>query len=220
MARRAALIASAAEMTPLPRGRHGLSREQVESSQRLRLLQAMAEVMAEKGYARTSVADILRRARVSRETFYELFDSKQDCFMSAFEQGYAHILDAVSSSAGATADETALDRFSRVFGDYLEALALEPEIARVFLIEVYAAGPEAIRRRLELQAGLARTLGDLVGATEEDRFAVEALVAAIVGLVTPRVAVGDADGLRALRSPVVALARRLGLVTDPLSLRA
>jgi hypothetical protein len=71
-----------------------------------------------------------------------------------------------------------------------------------------------------LQAGLARTLGDLVGATEGDRLAVEALVAAIVGLVTPRVAVGDADGLRALRSPVVALARRLGLVTGPLSFRA
>ncbi len=86
-------------MTPLPRGRHGLSREQVEASQRLRLMRAMAEVMAEKGYARTSVADILRRARVSRETFYELFDSKQDCFMSAFEQAYAHILDAVTPTA-------------------------------------------------------------------------------------------------------------------------
>jgi AcrR family transcriptional regulator len=73
-------------MSPLPRGRHGLSREAVEGSQRTRLLRAMVDVMADKGYAGTSVADILRRARVSRETFYELFSSKEDCFMSAFEQ--------------------------------------------------------------------------------------------------------------------------------------
>jgi AcrR family transcriptional regulator len=200
-------------MTPLPRGRHGLSRAQVEASQRLRLVRAMAEVMAEKGYARTSVADILRRARVSRETFYELFDSKQDCFMSAFEQAYAHILDAVSESAGGagSAGETAIDGFARVFGDYLEALALEPAVARVFLIEVYAAGPEAIRRRLELQAGLAAALGALVGGSDDDRFAVEALLAAVVQLVTARREVGNIEGLRELHAPVVALARRLVL---------
>jgi AcrR family transcriptional regulator len=204
-----------AEMIPLPRGRHGLSRGQVEASQRLRLVRAMAEVMAEKGYARTTVADILRRARVSRETFYELFDSKQDCFMSAFEQAYTHILDAVSASAAgaaaASADETPTDRFARVFGDYLEALAIEPAVARVFLIEVYAAGPEAIRRRLELQAGLATALGALVGDSEDDRFAVEALLAAIIQLVTARLAVGDIEGLRELHAPVVALAGRLRL---------
>jgi AcrR family transcriptional regulator len=190
------------EMTPLPRGRHGLSREEVEASQRLRLVQAMAEVMAEQGYARTSVADILRRARVSRETFYELFDSKQDCFLSAFEQAYAHILDAVAPSAtNADAGVAPIERFSRVFADYLEALALEPEIA---------AGPEAIRRRLELQAGLASALGAVVGGPDDDRFAIEALLAAIVQLVTARLAVGDVDGLRDLHEPVVALAGRLG----------
>jgi len=199
-----------APMTPLPRGRHGLSREQVSESQRLRLLRAMAEVMAEKGYAQTSVADILRRARVSRETFYELFDSKQDCFMSAFEQAYGHIIDAVSSTEGGVGGSR-LDRFSSVFGDYLEALAAEPAVARVFLIEVYAAGPEAISRRLELQAGLAQALAVLVGGTEADRFAVEAVIAAIVQLVTARLAVGDTDGLRELRAPVVELVQRLGL---------
>ncbi|MFL5870387.1 MAG: TetR/AcrR family transcriptional regulator [Solirubrobacterales bacterium] len=197
-------------MTPLPRGRHGLSREQVARSQRLRLLRAMAEVMAEKGYAATSVADILRRARVSRETFYELFESKQDCFMGAFEEAYGHLLDAVSSTRG-NARGSRRERFSTVLRDYLEALALEPAAARVFLIEVYAAGPEAIQRRLELQAGLADALSTLVGGSDEDRFAVEALLAAVVQLVTARLAVGDVDGLRDLHDPVVALLSRLGL---------
>lgn len=205
------------QMAPLPRGRHGLSREQVEGSQRLRLLRAMAEVMAEKGYADTSVADVLRRARVSRETFYELFSSKEDCFMSAFEQAYAHILDAVSSAPKgaqlAAGEEAPIERFSRIFRDYLEALASDPAAARVFLVEVYAAGPAAIERRLELQAGLAQSLGTLVATSEEDRFAIEALVAAVVQLVTARLAVGDIEGLRQLHSPVVSLARRLGLGT-------
>ena len=199
---------------PLPRGRHGLSREQVETSQRLRLVQAMAEVMAEKGYAGTSVADILRRARVSRETFYELFSSKEDCFMSAFEAAYGHILDsvapAVAAEGGAAAPEPAIERFSRIFGHYLDALVADPVAARVFLIEVYAAGPSAVRRRLELQAGLVEAIAALIDASEEERFAVEALLAAVVQLVTARLAVGDVDGLRELHGPVVSLARRLG----------
>jgi AcrR family transcriptional regulator len=204
-----------AEMSPLPRGRHGLSREEVESSQRLRLLGAMAEVMSEKGYARTSVADILGRARVSRETFYELFSSKEDCFMSAFEHAYGHLLDAIAAPAAADPappEEAPIDSFSRVFRDYLEALASDPAAARVFLIEVYAAGPSAMKRRLELQAGLAEALAGLLGAGEQDRFAVEAMLAAVVQLVTARLAVEDIDGLRELHAPVVSLVSRFELV--------
>jgi AcrR family transcriptional regulator len=199
------------ETRPLPRGRHRLSREQVVASQRMRLLRAMAEAMAEKGYARTSVADVLRRARVSRETFYELFSSKEDCFMSAFEQAYGHIVEAISS-VPRIADQSGIERLARVLEDYLRALASDPVAARVFLIEVYAAGPSALERRLELQRGLVDALAGFLGAEGvEDRFAVEALVAAIVSMVTARLAAGDVDGVRNLHGPIVALAKRLGL---------
>src|SRR5690606_30880284 len=67
----------------LPRGPHGLPREEVERSQRERLLTAAAEAVAEKGYASMSVADILKGASVSRTTFYQLFDDKLDCFLAA-----------------------------------------------------------------------------------------------------------------------------------------
>ena len=201
------------EARALPRGRHSLTREEVVASQRLRLLTAMADAMAEKGYARTTVADVLRKARVSRETFYELFSSKEDCFMHAFEQAYAHILDAMSGTPALTARGGAgAERLSGVLQDYLGALAADPASARVFLIEVYAAGPEALGRRLELQRGLVEVLADLLGASgAEERFAVEALVAAIVSMVTARLAAGDVDGVRDLHAPVVALVRRLGL---------
>src|SRR5436190_2182446 len=67
-------------------GPRRLRREEVASSQRARLLRAMAEVAAEKGYANTVVADVIARAGVSRRTFYELFRDKQDCFLAAYAE--------------------------------------------------------------------------------------------------------------------------------------
>jgi AcrR family transcriptional regulator len=202
-----------AAMEPLPRGRHGMSRGEVEGSQRTRLLRAMAEAMAEKGYARTSVADVLRRARVSRETFYELFSSKEDCFMSAFEEAYRHIVEAVAAGpGGGDRGGDPSDWFSVVLENYLTALSADPVTARVFLIEVYAAGPEAMERRQVLQGRLVDAIAAGFGATgREERFAVEAMVAAVVSLVTARLAVGDVDGLRALHEPLMGLAGRLAL---------
>ena len=91
---------------PLPRGRHGLTREEVVQSQRSRIFRAMAEVMAQKGYVATTVGDVLRAAKVSRETFYEQFDSKEDCFMSALEAA----IDGVMASAAAATRQSATAR--------------------------------------------------------------------------------------------------------------
>jgi AcrR family transcriptional regulator len=197
-------------MEPLPRGRHSLTREEVEGSQRERLQRAMAEVMAEKGYALTSVADILRHAHVSRETFYELYSSKEDCFMSVFDGAYAAIGEAMAASSAAASSSAELP-LARVLDDDLGAIASDPATARVFLIEVYAAGPQAIQRRTALQQGLVDLLASALGAAERDRFVVEAGIAAIAALVTARLAVGDVDGIRALRDPILDLLERLGI---------
>ena len=144
---------------PLPRGRHGLTREQVVQSQRERIFRAMAEVMAQKGYVATSVADVLRAAKVSRETFYEQFESKEDCFMSA----HAAAVEVVMASAAAALHKGWAELLDRAFG-----------------------------RR-----------------TAADRFANEAIVAATSTMITSRLAAGDIKGIRALRRPLVELARRL-----------
>src|SRR5206468_3086085 len=73
------------EAERLPRGRHKLSREDVVGRQRERMLAALADVLTERGYANTPVAAVIERAGVSRETFYQQFASKQDCFIAAFE---------------------------------------------------------------------------------------------------------------------------------------
>jgi AcrR family transcriptional regulator len=190
----------------LPRGRHGLSREVVVRSQRERLLRAMAETMAEQGYAKTSVADVLRAASVSRETFYEQFDSKEDCFLAAYDAAAALLLAEVPRSQAAASGR--LEAFERGVGAYLDVLAAEPEFARLFLVEVYAAGPAAIARRLQMQELFVDVLCASLDSPGDDRFAVEALVAAIAQMVTSKLAVGDVEGLRALREPLVDLVSR------------
>ena len=88
----------------LPRGPHRLAREVVEASQRGRLLDAMARVVAEKGYGAASVADVIARAGVSRQTFYVHFRDKLDCFLAAYDTfaGAAHSPneDAPETNAG------------------------------------------------------------------------------------------------------------------------
>jgi AcrR family transcriptional regulator len=193
---------------PLPRGRHGLSREQVVESQRSRIFRAMAEVMAEKGYVATSVADVLRAAKVSRETFYEQFESKEDCFMRAHEAAVQVVM--TQAFAAPAADGPPLERFDRGLKTLLDAIADHPELSRLFMIEVFAAGPQALERRAALQRLWAQGLDRVFGRrTAADRFANEALVAAISSMVTARLAAGDLKGIRALRKPVVGLARRL-----------
>jgi AcrR family transcriptional regulator len=198
----------------LPRGRHGLSRQEVAASQRDRILWALAETMAHKGYVATTVADVLKAAGVSRETFYQQFSSKQDAFMAAFDAAAARLLDQTLVRSGPAdgvdrADAGPLERFDRVLGAYLDGLAAEPAFARTFLVEVYAAGPEALARRARLQGRVVDLLVDELGFGDERRVACDLVVAGTAALVTPLLVQGDLDGVRALRGPLVEVVSRL-----------
>ena len=188
----------------LPRGRHHLSREDVATTQRNRILTAFAEVLVERGYADTPVAAILQRAGVSRETFYQQFSSKQDCFVAALEETVGQLGAAL---IGGPAGGSPLERFDRLLGRYLAVLAADPATARLFLIETYAAGPEAMRRRVAMQAQFADGIAAIFGARSARRRAIcEALVGAVVSMVTARFVADDVAGLAAIRRPVVELA--------------
>lgn len=134
----------------LPRGPHGLPRRVVLLSQRRRLLDGMVQAVAEKGYARTTVADVIKHARVSRTAFYEQFADKEDCFLAAYDDGdrahYRRVAEAVGEETSFVAQ---LRLGARA---YLGTLAAHPPFARVFLLEVFAAGPRAARKRAEHQA--------------------------------------------------------------------
>ena len=192
----------------LPRGRHGLTRDQVETDQRLRIFLGMAEAMREKGYVGTPVAEIIRRAGVSRETFYQLYDDKLSAFLAAFDLVGAVLLDRLQRSLDGPGGP--LERFERAFAAYLDTIAAEPGHARLFLVEVHAAGPEAMARRTQIQRQIADALADLLGAeSPEARFTCQTLVAAVGAMVTGPLVDGDVRALADLGAPIIEHVRRL-----------
>lgn len=191
----------------LPRGRHSLSRAEVAAAQRDRILDALAEEMAIKGYVGTSVSGIIKRAGVSRETFYELYGSKHDCFHAAFAASGDLLLARLASLV--EADGSREERLDAVFDAYFESVVEFPAFARLFLVEAYAAGPEIMALRADRQRLIASALADLLDLHDADgRFACEVIVAGVGALVTTPLVHGDQSALAALRAPLTTFALR------------
>ncbi len=122
-------------------------REIVAESQRRRLLEGMASVVAAKGYAETSVADVVAAAGVSRRTFYEQFTDKQACFLAALEAGAESLFDRIEAAVALLPRADWHMRAEIAIRAYLEGLASEPELTWVFTFEALGAGPAARARR-------------------------------------------------------------------------
>ena len=131
----------------LPRGRHGLPREAVAESQRNRIHQAMIEVVSERGYPDTRVVDVISVAGVSRKTFYELFESKEDCFLAAYDVLLGNLLGDTAGGFESKPGAPWAERVAAGLGALLEHLAEHPDEARFAIVEVLAAGPKALARR-------------------------------------------------------------------------
>lgn len=120
----------------------------IASDQRARLLAAMANVVAAKGYAATTVADVVRAAGVSRSTFYELFTSKEACFLDAYNQGVEDLIDAVREAVhDAPGDWRAQLRAG--IRAYLAQLARMDHFARMYIDEIHAVGAAALDARAQ-----------------------------------------------------------------------
>jgi AcrR family transcriptional regulator len=142
----------------LPSGRHGLSRRFVQSNQRARILNATIEAAAEHGYASTNVEDIVRRAGVSRRTFYELFGNKHDAFLAAYDAAAKGLFAAVEEAM--TRESAFEPRIIAGFAAFIGHLAALPGPARVCIVEALAAGPDAAARRTEVMTGFARVIDE------------------------------------------------------------
>jgi len=123
----------------LPRGRHGLPRELVERSQRERLLAAVVRVTAARGYESTTVGDILGEAGVGRESFYELFDDKLDCMLSAHKILVDDLEQRVREAY--TSGGPWPGRVRKALAAALEWFAADPDAARFTLVELGTIGP-------------------------------------------------------------------------------
>lgn len=116
--------------------------ESVARNQRWRLLAAVVAAVAERGYERTTVSDIVELSGVSRTAFYKHFESKEQCFVAAVDEtvGFAMVAVAEAYKRDGSWDE----RLIGAFEAFLEQIILQPAAARVCFLEVYVAGRAAI----------------------------------------------------------------------------
>jgi AcrR family transcriptional regulator len=153
----------------LPSGRHGLAREVVAASQRTRLIDAMAQMVAEKGYPATTVADVVERAGVSRRTFYEQFDDKEACFLAAYDAGLEAVLRRIGEAVEVNPAAPWRERARAGVESFLALLASEPAFAQALQVDILTAGPAALDRRtgmLVMFGGIWRNVHDRARAEE------------------------------------------------------
>jgi AcrR family transcriptional regulator len=128
--------------------------------QRLRLLQAALEEASERGCAGTSVAAIVARARVSRKTFYALFDGRDDCLEAVFEESVAHIAGVVAPAYEGEGNWS--ERLGAALATLLALLESERDIGAFALEQIVVGGSMGAERR-------ARVLERLCSVVEEGR---------------------------------------------------
>jgi AcrR family transcriptional regulator len=144
----------------LPKGPHGLTREQVHASQRQRILEAVLDVVGERGYVAATVADVTAAAGISRTTFYEQFRSKEDAFLTAHDEFGKHFLADLADVPAATTPAEVLSAAAERLVDWGRR---RPLACRAFLVEIYAVGKKGLEHRDRVMK-LAEQRFDLVAA--------------------------------------------------------
>lgn len=189
----------------LPRGRHRLSRETVEESQRERMLDAVCDLVARHGYAGTTVGGIAATAGVSRTTFYEQFESKEDCFRAAYDSVAESLVHAITSASEGIDDRRA--QLAAGIDAYLSWFADHPSAASTFIVEVHTAGPEALEQRAAVLERFCEAIDSRAVKTRPA--ASMALIAAIDSMAHDLVRKGRAEELPRLSKPARYVAEKL-----------
>lgn len=200
----------------LPRGRAALPESEVAASQRGRILQAITEEVAERGYAATTVQHVISRARVSRTAFYDQFGDKQDAFAQAHLAASRQLLDLIRDQVAAVGDAPWRDRLRAGVAAYLTGFQEAPAYAVSFMVELRAAGPRLLDQRDRVLEEHARTLARLaeIAAGEDERVTrptdleVIGVIGAADELATRAIRAdpgGEGRGLLALVDPIVAI---------------
>jgi len=126
------------------------------------LIGALAACVAEKGYAATTIADIVSLAHVSKRTFYEHFSSKEECLLALYEHVTAGLMKIIRSSGNPR--ERFPKQIAQGVAAFLSALDSMPQFSLTLLVEMQGAGERAFRMRQETLRGFAGTLVELVAA--------------------------------------------------------
>ena len=198
------------ERATVPRGRHAPPLEVRQSRQRGRLFAAAAAVFARVGYADATAEAIAREAGMSKATFYEHFDNKEDCIVALFDAATDLVLDAMRDAAARTEAGDPRTRVRTTLGAFLGTLADFPDESQTLLVEIVGAGPRAMERRDRALEAVAKYLDEL-NAEDAERGATPrlasphdsfAIVGAVVELASRQIRTGVPGDIRELE-PVV-----------------
>jgi AcrR family transcriptional regulator len=181
----------------LPRGRHGLPREFIAQNQRERLLAALAECLEERGYDGTTVSMIGTRAGVSKSDFYKQFESKDACFLAAYDDAVRRIREQVLLAC--VEGDGWADGVLRALSALLDLLAEEPAQTQLVLVEGLRAGRGLYDRYQAALAGFVPLLREGApappGGTPPPDTTDEAVVGGVASLLARRVLAGETEEL-------------------------
>lgn len=194
--------------SPLPRGSQSISADAVAEDQRRRLLEALPEAIVASGFEATTVEQIVKLAQVRRNSFYDQFDNKLDCFTAAYEIAQEKLLGALTFQCYTKVGS--VNRIDAALASGLKLLAADPALARLIVVEAPAAGAELAARHHEWLDRYGRMLR-LASIGEEDapapRLAVEpAVVGGIVSRIKQLVLADESRELPRLRAELLQFA--------------
>ncbi len=163
----------------------GKSAEERRADQRQRLARAAIEEFADRGYHKTSVEDIVRRAKTSRTAFYAFFDNRDDAMYGALQMSLRLLLDHVQAALYAA--KPGDDLLAVAITAYVEYLAIDQSAAAIMLMEARGASPEVNMLRSRTRRELADLIRDMWA--EFDRPAAEGKYAqtismGVLGIIT------------------------------------
>ncbi|HWX46179.1 MAG TPA: TetR/AcrR family transcriptional regulator [Solirubrobacteraceae bacterium] len=206
------------------RDKVGAPRDEIGQIQRARIVAGAIEAVAQSGYGELTVAEVIVRAKISRRTFYELFEDREDCFMAAFEEALARarapVVEAYNSpsllrSAGSPSRAVGgssrvvgapppgggrlwRERIGAALGALLAFFDEQPAFARVLVVDTLAGGPAVLERRARVLEGLVRAVDE--GRAESRRgrdpgpLAAEGVVGAVLAVLHARLRASAAAG--------------------------
>ena len=209
--------------TSTPRGRHAPPLEVRKDRQRGRLFAAAAAVFARVGYADATAEAIAREAGMSKATFYEHFDNKEDCIIALFDAAIAVLVASMRAAGDAHEDKSAAERIHATIRAMLQTLADFPDESQTLLVEIVGAGPRAMSRRDAALDQVARYI-DEVNIADVERGAAPrlrsphdafAVVGAVVELASRQLRTGQPADIRELEPVIERLVLGLIRTGDP-----
>lgn len=191
----------------------GRPAQKIENTHRARLLKGMARAVAAKGYADTTIADIVREAAVSRRTFYEHFETKADCLIALYEAAGHLALEAVSG--GFDARRPWHEQVERTLALYFDYLAQDPALLRTLFVEILGLGLQGLLARRRVNGEIARFIQESINGNhavgESPVHLTDEMALTVVGgineLVLQTIEQGRAGDLRGLAAPAARLVR-------------